>query len=243
MAQRGRRPSRHSDPQGAGGLPTGPEKERAVRDMFDRIAPRYDLVNRVMTFGMDGSWRRAAVRSLDLPSASVVLDVACGTGDFCRELAAAGHVAFGFDISWGMLTQAPRDLVLVEADALRLPVKSGAADGVTCGFALRNVTDLEALFTELARVVRAEGRISILEVSAPESSLLRAGHSVYFRKVVPLIGAVLSDRAAYRYLPESTAYMPRTDELLDLLEDAGFERARRKLMGLGAVQVITATRR
>ena len=223
-------------------LPEGRAKVEAVRSMFDSIAPRYDLVNRVMTFGLDNGWRRRSVRALQLPPGSLVLDVACGTGDFCRELQAAGHGAVGVDFAFGMLRAARTTAPLVQADALKLPLRDAAVDGATCGFALRNVTDTGTLFDELARVVRPGGRIALLEVSEPRSRVLRAGHHVYFRKVVPLIGGLLSDRAAYGYLPRSTAYLPPTEALIDRLRDAGFADAEAVQMGLGAVQLLTGTR-
>ncbi|HEX2051091.1 MAG TPA: ubiquinone/menaquinone biosynthesis methyltransferase [Actinomycetota bacterium] len=223
-------------------LPSGDDKVRAVRSMFDSIAPRYDLVNRVMTFGLDVRWRRRAVRALSLPPGSLVADVACGTGDFCRELEAAGHRAVGFDLSRGMLVAARTRAPLVEADALRLPLGDSCADGATCGFALRNVADVAALFAELARVVRRGGRIAILEVATPRAAPLRAAHRVYFHRVVPLVGGLLSERAAYRYLPASTAYLPARDELLGIARAAGFSDASSALVGLGAAQVLTATR-
>ncbi len=223
-------------------LPEGRAKVEAVRSMFDSIAPRYDLVNRVMTFGMDTGWRRKSIRSLDLAPRSVVLDVACGTGDFCRELEDAGHVPIGVDFSMGMLRAARTGAPLLQADALRLPSRDGSVDAVTCGFALRNVADVGLLFAELARVVRPGGRIALLEVSEPKSAVLRRGHRLYFRKIVPLIGGLLSDRDAYRYLPRSTAYLPPTEDLLDRLRAAGFADAAAVQMGLGAVQLLTGTR-
>ena len=153
-------PRRHSMTPAPGtrpSLPQGEEKARTVRRLFDTISPRYDLVNRVMTFGMDAGWRRRTVRELALPPGSRVFDLACGTGDLCRELAAAGHRPVGFDFSHGMLLAARTDAPLVEADILRLPVRDASADGATCGFALRNVVSLADLFAELARV-RATGR-------------------------------------------------------------------------------------
>lgn len=213
-----------------------------MRTMFDRIAPRYDLMNRLLTFGMDVGWRRRTVKSLSLPHASRVLDIACGTGDLCRELAAAGYAALGFDLSFGMLAAARTDAPLVQADALRLPVRAGAADGITCGFALRNVVSLEGLFAEFARVLRPGGRFSILEVAEPESDLLRWGHRLYFRRVVPFVGGILSDRAAYRYLPESTVYLPPTERLLEMLGAAGFTDVDRMLLGMGAAQLVMGRR-
>ncbi len=210
--------------------------------MFDSIAPRYDLVNRVMTFGMDTGWRRKSIGSLDLETRSVVLDVACGTGDFCRELEDAGHAPIGADFSMGMLRAARTDAPLLQADALRLPLRDASVDAATCGFALRNVADVGMLFAELARVVRPGGRIALLEVSEPQSAVLRAGHHLYFHRVVPLIGGLLSDRRAYGYLPRSTAYLPPTEGLLQRLRAAGFADAAAVQMGLGAVQLLTGTR-
>ncbi|MBA2312491.1 MAG: ubiquinone/menaquinone biosynthesis methyltransferase [Actinobacteria bacterium] len=225
------------------GLPARADKARAVRSMFDSIAPRYDFMNRLLTLGMDIGWRRKAVDALEVAAGSVVLDIACGTGDFCRELESRQLTAVGLDVSWGMLRAARTRAPLIQADGLRLPVRDGGALGVTCGFALRNVTDIEELFAEFARVLLPGGRVAVLEVSEPESPVLRAGHSIYFRKVVPLIGGLLSDRRAYRYLPESTAYLPATADLLQLIGRAGFDCVERTPLGLGAAQLITATRR
>ncbi|HEX6330008.1 MAG TPA: ubiquinone/menaquinone biosynthesis methyltransferase [Actinomycetota bacterium] len=224
------------------GLPEGPEKARSVRRMFDTIADRYDLVNRVMTFGMDVGWRRRAVAELRLPGRALVVDLACGTGDLCAELVRAGYRAVGFDFSGGMLEHAHTDAPLVQSDVLTLPLADGGVDGATCGFALRNVTDLDALLAEMARVVRPGGRIALLETSEPEGRLLRAGHRAYFGRVVPLIGGVLSDRSAYAYLPRSAAYLPPARELLAGLRSTGFPDARRMSLAGGAAQLLVGTR-
>lgn len=223
-------------------LPQGEEKRRAVRSLFDTISGRYDLVNRVMTFGLDVGWRRRAVRELRLPGRSLVLDLACGTGDLCSELARAGYRAVGFDFSRGMLAAATTTAPLVEADVLRLPLRDGAADGVTCGFALRNVVDLGTLFAELGRVVRPCGRISLLDASEPEGRAMRAGHAVYLRHVVPRIGGLLSNGAAYAYLPRSMAYLPPVGEMLRMLRDAGFPDATRLQLSGGIAQLLVGTR-
>jgi demethylmenaquinone methyltransferase / 2-methoxy-6-polyprenyl-1,4-benzoquinol methylase len=210
--------------------------------MFDNIAPRYDLVNRVMTFGLDRRWRRTAVNALGLRPRSTVLDLGCGTGDLCLDLTAAGYRAVGVDVSRGMLTHARTTVPLAQADALLLPLAGASLDGTVSGFTLRNFVALPPVFAELARVIRPGGRIALLDVSSPANPVMRAGHSVYFGHVVPRIGAVLSDRAAYRYLPRSVAYLPPAGELLDQLRQSGFDSVERRLLSGGLTQLITATR-
>jgi demethylmenaquinone methyltransferase/2-methoxy-6-polyprenyl-1,4-benzoquinol methylase len=223
-------------------LPEGAEKVAAVRSMFDAIAPRYDLVNRIMTFRMDVGWRKRTVRSLGIPAGSTVVDLACGTGDLCRELQRQELRPIGVDLSFGMLAAARTDAPLLEGDALGLPVPAASVDGATCGFALRNFESLPPFFAELARVVRPGGRIALLEVAEPPNRVLRWGHAVYFGKVVPRVGALFSDAAAYRYLPRSVAYLPEPDVLLRQVADAGFTGVDRQLLSVGIAQLITATR-
>ena len=223
-------------------LPAPEVKAAAVEAMFDRIAPRYDVVNRIITFGLDVRWRRRAVAALALPHDSLVADLACGTGDFCNELLRSGQRAIGFDLSQRMLDMAHTAAPLHRADILDLPLDTASVDGVTCGFALRNVTDIGRCLAEMARVIRPGGRVAILEVAVPSNSLLRAAHSLYFGHAVPLIGGLLSDRGAYRYLPSSTAYLPPPERLLEMLRAAGFEGIRRQRLGLGAAQLLLGTR-
>jgi len=223
-------------------LPEGDDKRAAVRDMFDAIAPRYDLVNRVMTFRLDVRWRKQAVRTLRLHPGARVLDLAAGTGDLCIDLARAGYRPFAFDLSHGMLSKDRSGAARVQADILRLPVPDGCADGVTCGFALRNLTDLGAFFDELGRVVRPGGRVALLDVGVPRNPLIRTGNNIYFGKVVPKIGALLSDGPAYRYLPRSVAYLPEPAEMVAMLRSSGFTDVSHRLLSGGLTQLLVGTR-
>jgi len=227
---------------GVADLPDLDDKPRAVEAMFDRIAPRYDLLNRLLTFRMDVGWRKTAVRALARSRSARVLDLACGTGDLCRTLAEAGHRPVGVDFSTGMLRCAHTDAPLVRADAMRLPFGDATFDGVTCGFALRNFAALAPVFAECGRVLRPGGRVALLDVAEPASPVVRSVHGAWFRHVVPFVGGLVSDRAAYRYLPASTAYLPPAPELLALVGAAGIVDVKRRALGFGAAQLVTGTR-
>jgi demethylmenaquinone methyltransferase / 2-methoxy-6-polyprenyl-1,4-benzoquinol methylase len=188
-------------------------------------------------------WRRRTVAALGLPKGSVVLDLASGTGDFCRELTRQHLRPLSFDFSFGMLAADTSAAPRTQADALSLPVRSSAVDGVTCGFALRNFVDLPSFFSELSRVVRPHGSIALLDVSVPRNPVVRFGNSIYFGRIVPKIGAVLSDRAAYSYLPRSVSYLPSSDAMCDMLREAGFTNVVHRQLSGGLVQLLTATRK
>jgi demethylmenaquinone methyltransferase / 2-methoxy-6-polyprenyl-1,4-benzoquinol methylase len=224
-------------------LPTGDDKVALVRRMFDGIAPRYDLMNRLMTFGLDVTWRRRAVSALGVAPGSVVLDLACGTGDLCRMLAARGLRPVGIDLSAGMLRVHRSPAPLVLGDAARLPFADESVDAATCGFALRNFADLPTVASELFRVLRPGGRIALLEVGEPSSRPLRAGQQVWLGRAVPVLGAVLSDADAYRYLPRSVAYLPGPVGLRRLLREAGFSTVNIRPLSGGIAQLLLATRR
>jgi demethylmenaquinone methyltransferase/2-methoxy-6-polyprenyl-1,4-benzoquinol methylase len=218
------------------------DRADANRAMFDRIAPRYDRLNRVLTLGLDARWRRRTVAALGLSPGSLVVDLACGTGDLCRETQRAGLRCVGVDVAARMLAHSHTSAPLVRADILTLPIAGGTVDGAVCGFALRNVVDIPACLRETARVLRPGGRIGFLEVAEPANPLLRRGHALYFRRVVPLVGGLLSDREAYRYLPASTAWLPSPAELLAMVRGAGFTGVERQSLGGGAAQLLTGTR-
>ena len=213
-----------------------------VRNMFDAIAPRYDLVNRIMTFRLDTRWRRRAVRDLALPANSTVLDLASGTGDLCIDLRRAQLLPISIDLSFGMLSNDRSNAPRAQADILRLPMPSKSVDGIICGFALRNLVDLEIFFAECARVIRPGGRIALLDVGVPHNPLVRFGNNIYFGKIVPKIGALLSDAAAYRYLPRSIAYLPDRSVLVAQLQRAGFADATHTQLSGGLTQLMVGTR-
>jgi len=226
-----------------GSLPQGAEKHDVVEGMFDRLAPRYDRMNRIISLGMDKGWRRRTVDALAAVAGGTVLDLACGTGDVCRDLAARGYTPVGLDFSAGMLASARVDAPLVRGDGAALPVATGGLDGVTCGFALRNFVDLDAVFAECARVLRPGGRFAALDATVPTNPLLRAGNAVWFRGAVPLLGRMVAhDAEAYRYLPKSTAYLPPAPELEHRLRAAGFRDVRHATLTGGSVLLLTGTR-
>jgi demethylmenaquinone methyltransferase / 2-methoxy-6-polyprenyl-1,4-benzoquinol methylase len=233
---------RHTEPGGPSPLPVGEEKTARVRSMFDAIAPRYDLVNRLMTFGLDQSWRRDTVAALALPAGALVLDLACGTGDLSRLAARQGYRVIGADLSAGMLASNHAGSPLVHADCSRLPFPDATFDGLVCGYALRNFTDLGDALAEAARVMRPGGRLAVLEVDAPASPVLRAGYNVWFHKAVPVLGAALSDGDAYRYLPRSVAYLPPAPVLRRMLGQAGFSGVGIRPLAGGLSQLLMATR-
>ncbi len=223
-------------------MPQGEDKSQMVRKMFDAIAPRYDLVNRIMTFRLDTRWRRRAVRDLALPPNSTVLDLAAGTGDLCMDLRRAKLRPIAIDLSFGMLSNDRSNAPRAQADILRLPIPSNSVDGIICGFALRNLVDLDIFFAECARVIRPGGRIALLDVGIPHNPIIRFGNNIYFGKVVPRIGALLSDAAAYRYLPRSIAYLPDRSVLVAQLQQAGFADAVHTQLSGGLTQLMVGTR-
>jgi demethylmenaquinone methyltransferase / 2-methoxy-6-polyprenyl-1,4-benzoquinol methylase len=226
-----------------GSLPQGDAKHDAVEGMFDRLAPRYDRMNRIISLGLDRRWRRQTVDELAAPVGSRVLDLACGTGDLCRDLAARGCAAFGLDFSAGMLSAARVEAPLVRGDGAALPIVDGALDAVACGFALRNFVDLDTVFAECGRVLRRGGRFAALDATVPTNPIMRIGNAVWFRGAVPLLGRVIAhDADAYRYLPKSTAYLPDAPDLAARLGHAGFHEVRCTTLTGGSVLLLTGTR-
>jgi demethylmenaquinone methyltransferase / 2-methoxy-6-polyprenyl-1,4-benzoquinol methylase len=227
-----------------------------VRAMFDRIVPRYDLMNRLMTGGRDIAWRRLAVREALRGSnlaAVRILDVATGTGDLALALRAAGAAeVVGLDFSAPMLDEAMRKEAVtvgdghiswIEGDAMSLPFSDESFDAVTVGFGLRNMPSYPAALSEMLRVLRPAGTLVCLETTPLRAPVLRAIFDWYFARVVPIVGGMLSGEAdAYRYLPASAAAFPDADALGHLMLEAGFSKVRYLRRGLGTVALHVATK-
>lgn len=216
------------------GNPSPPE---TVRGLFARIAPRYDVMNTVMTAGLDGRWRRAAVAAASLGPGMRVLDLACGTGMLARAAAAAvgpqGEVV-GVDAVPAMLDRARRvrpqggaaPIRWENGDALALSAADASFDAVLIGFGLRNLSDYGAALREMARVTRPGGRVVVLELATPQARLPRMLHDTWFRRVVPVLGRLVGRGAAYTYLPASLDTYPTPEVVAELMAGAGLGRVR-----------------
>jgi len=221
--------------------------------MFDRIVPRYDLMNRLMTGGRDIAWRRLAVREAlrgRHPAEVRILDVATGTGDLALALRSAGADVVGLDFSAAMLAEAIRKeaetvgsqhVSWVEGDAMSLPFPDESFDAVTVAFGLRNMPSYPAALAEMLRVLRPGGTLVCLETTPLRLPVLRAVFDWYFARVVPIVGGALSgDADAYRYLPASAAAFPDADTLGRMMLQAGFSNVRYLRRGLGTVALHVA---
>jgi demethylmenaquinone methyltransferase/2-methoxy-6-polyprenyl-1,4-benzoquinol methylase len=215
---------------------TGTLDAADVRGMFDRIAPVYDLMNRVMTVGLDQRWRRLAVREVVWPG-DRVLDACCGTGDLAVEAERRGGRVVGLDFSPRMLERARRKsgtIEWVQGDALALPFADSAFDAATVGFGVRNLEDLESGLRELARVLRPGGKVAVLEITRPRG-ILRPFFRLWFDVLVPLAGKVLPGGKAYTYLPASVRRFPGPEDLSALMGRSGFGSVHYRLLGGGTV--------
>jgi len=222
---------------------SGTLEPEVVRGMFDRIAPVYDVMNRVMTAGLDRRWRRLAAAEVVWPG-DRVLDACCGTGDLAVEAERRGGRVVGLDFSERMLERARKKSGAIEwvrGDALALPFEDGTFDAATVGFGVRNLADLEGGLRELARVLRPGGKLAVLEITRPRG-LLKPFFQLWFDVLVPLAGRVLPGGKAYTYLPASVRRFPGPDDLSTLLERAGFEGVRYRLLGGGSVALHVGTR-
>jgi demethylmenaquinone methyltransferase / 2-methoxy-6-polyprenyl-1,4-benzoquinol methylase len=216
----------------------------SVRQMFDRIAPVYDPMNRLISAGLDRRWRRRAAEAVVRPG-DRVLDVCCGSGDLAIAAHEAGGEVTGVDFSERMLERARRkepSITWVEADALALPFAAGSFDAVTIGFGLRNLRDAAAGLAELRRVLRKGGRVSVLDLSRPRG-ILGTACRVWLDRVVPQLGRFVPGGWAYSYLPASARRFPAPDGLARLMDTAGFDRIRWRLFAGGLVALHTGVAR
>jgi demethylmenaquinone methyltransferase / 2-methoxy-6-polyprenyl-1,4-benzoquinol methylase len=230
-----------------------PDFAGQVNRMFDRVATRYDALNSVMTAGLHHRWRERAAEQTELHPGDTALDVCCGTGDLALELAKrvtpGGHVV-GCDFSEPMLdlardkaAQRGADGVRFEwADALELPYDGERFDAVTVGFGVRNLADLDRGLRELARVLKPGGRAVILEITTPERPPLSLFFSLWFDRIVPLLGALSSNPEAYSYLPESVRSFPSPSGLAEKMDAAGFERIRYTVLAGGIIAIHSGVR-
>lgn len=229
------------------------DKRARVRKMFAAIAARYDLLNHALSFGMDRRWRAFAVAKCCPRAGGLVLDLATGTGEMARDIVRKHRPqrVVGLDFSPEMLAQARRKLAkhpdepieLVLGDALNLPFPDGTFDSVTIGYALRNVTSLERLFQEMARVLKPGGRAVSLELTRPKSPLVRRIYYLHLCHLAPLIGGLVSgNRAAYTYLPDSILEFPPPEKVAEIMRRAGLARVEIYRLFLGAATVCVATR-
>jgi demethylmenaquinone methyltransferase/2-methoxy-6-polyprenyl-1,4-benzoquinol methylase len=215
-----------------------------VRTMFDRIAPVYDVMNRVMTAGLDLRWRRITAEATVRPG-DRVLDACCGTGDLAIADERVGGKVTGLDFSPRMLERARRKsqvVTWVEGDMLALPFEDGSFEAATVGFGVRNVADLERGLAELARVLVPGGRLGILEITTP-TGLLAPFYHLWFDRIVPLLGKLLKGGEAYSYLPASVRRFPDKQALAELVERAGFDAVEYRTFAGGIVALHTGTRR
>jgi demethylmenaquinone methyltransferase / 2-methoxy-6-polyprenyl-1,4-benzoquinol methylase len=204
--------------------------------MFDSIAPLYDLMNRLMTAGLDQGWRRAAARAVVRPG-DRVLDLCCGTGDLALAGREAGGDVTAVDFSAPMLERArskSSEIIWLEADALHLPLADASFDAVTIGFGLRNVASAEQGLAEMRRVLTPGGRLAVLDVTRPRG-LLAPFYNVWFDALIPAVGKLLPGGAAFTYLPASVRRFPEPRELARLMDEAGFEQIRWRLFAGGIV--------
>ncbi|MCI0546379.1 MAG: ubiquinone/menaquinone biosynthesis methyltransferase [Candidatus Rokubacteria bacterium] len=233
------------------GVPDGPEKARYVSEMFTRIAPRYDLMNGLMTFGMHRGWRRAVARQAITAPEGPALDLATGTADLALDLAAIQpqRLIVGADFAWGMLAAAREKLRaeagaarirLVGADALALPFEDRAFAVVASAFLLRNLADLRGGLAEMKRVTRPGGRVVALEITQVSMPGFTPLFRFYFHRVVPAIGRVIArDREAYTYLPASVDRFVTPVALERLMEEVGLHAVSHRRLGMGTITVHT----
>ena len=225
-----------------------------IKDMFDRIAPKYDFLNRLLSLRQDIVWRTQMVKAAALQKDSRVLDVACGTCDVALEINSqlmGQSKIFGLDFSFGMLRLGKQKLIkknkknieLLNADALNLPFKHDLFDAVFIAFGIRNIMDRPKAVKEFFHALKSGGRLAVLELTTPEKGILRSLYLLYFQRILPMVGSFFSkDDAAYSYLPDSVLKFPTPVKFSKIMRGAGFENIRFKQRTFGIVTLFVGTK-
>lgn len=217
--------------------------------MFDSIAKRYDFLNHFLSAGVDYYWRKAALNMTHFPDNAVLLDVACGTGDFANEAYKRGvHNVFGADLSLPMLSLFDKKSPwiqgkLVQMVAEQIPFRSGSFTNITVAFGVRNFYNIPEAFQQFHRILKPAGAVTILEFCMPKNPLIKSLYRFYFKNILPLLGRIISgDPGAYTYLPDSVEEFDTKVDLVYHLKAAGFAEVKRKDLTFGLVQVVVAQR-
>jgi demethylmenaquinone methyltransferase/2-methoxy-6-polyprenyl-1,4-benzoquinol methylase len=231
---------------------TSSAKHEQVRSMFNSIAPTYDLMNRLMTFGIDKRWRSITVKTLKKAGVQNVLDIATGTGDLAIKLAKEiddSHIT-GIDLSEGMINVGKTKveqaglsnrITLATADALQMPFADNSFDAITVAYGVRNFEHLDKGYAEMLRVLRPGGMLCVLELTPPSSPIVKPFYAAYTRGIIPVVGRLLSnDKRAYTYLPESIAAVPARQDMLNLMSKAGFSDTTYRSFTFGVCTLYTA---
>lgn len=223
------------------------EKKKEVKRIFESIAPRYDLLNHILSAGVDYYWRKKALKLTGMNKDSVLLDVACGTGDFAIEARKLGvEKIFGGDFSYNMLSLFNRKSAWIRGMNFQMaaenpPLKNGSVTNITVAFGVRNFYDIETALQKFYYLLKDNGKVTILEFSLPENVIFKAIYQFYFRRILPFVGKVISkDPTAYTYLPESVNEFDKKVDLVRILKNAGFRKVGRTLLTFGIVQVVIA---
>ena len=222
-------------------------KARYVTQIFTKVAHRYDLMNKLMTFGQDRAWRREAVRIASTSGRGQVLDVGTGTADLAIEIAPTADAVVALDFCPEMMSRGKAKVIenglggkvnFILGDAEQLPFASDSFDCILAGFALRNMTSIARCLTEMRRVLKPGGRVVSLELIMPSSRVVRAFHQLYLWRVTPILGRVVTqDSDAYIYLPKSISDFPRAEEVKTIMEGVGFYEVSYKLLNLGTIAI------
>jgi demethylmenaquinone methyltransferase/2-methoxy-6-polyprenyl-1,4-benzoquinol methylase len=223
------------------------DKKNKVKNIFDSIAYRYDFLNHLLSFGIDNYWRRKALKLTKVGSESILLDVACGTGDVAIEASKQGvKKMIGADFSHNMLELFKKKLSwidgkVVQSTAEQLPFRDNSFTNISVAFGVRNFYDIKEGFKSFHRVLKPEGKATIIEFQIPENKIFRGLYKFYFKKILPFLGGIISkNKTAYQYLPDSVEEFDEKISLVDLLNEAGFSSVTRHKLTFGIVQVVIA---